>query len=315
MSGPLKLDDVETSSSPVETADVDVDFIQGREVSLGGRRILRTLPRRARRTVGPWCFLDQMTPDNALAENPMAIGPHPHMGLQTVTWLTAGEVLHRDSLGVEQTISPGQLNLMSSGRGVAHAEQALPGSSHTEGVQLWVAQPEKTRFSEPAFEHHADLPSVDIDNATASVMVGAFAGAISSARRDTNHVGVQISARHGQTVLPLDPAYEHALLALDLPFRINGQATAPGTLAYLRPGHAEITLDCDEPLRILLIGGEPFDEPLLMWWNFVARTRDEVESAAADWNAHSDKFGSVATELERIEAPIPPSTRSVRPTQ
>ena len=155
---------------------------------VGSLTVQRALPRRGRRTVGSWCFADVMGPADAAA---VGIGPHPHIGLQTVTWLLAGELLHLDSLGSEQPIRPGQLNLMTAGHGVAHAEES-PGSRPLHGIQLWIAQPEATRHDEPAFEHHADLPGTELPGCEVTVLVGDLAGARSPARCDTEHVGAEL---------------------------------------------------------------------------------------------------------------------------
>src|SRR6187397_302254 len=167
MSGPLAQPDLSPDAeAPVGPPCVEVT--DSRHASIGALEVSRALPHRARRTVGAWCFLDHMLPTTA----DVGIGPHPHIGLHTVTWLLEGELLHRDGLGSEQAIRPGQLNLMTAGRGIAHAEEATSTGRRHHGVQLWVAQPEATRHGEPAFEHHAELPRVDLGAATATVLVG-----------------------------------------------------------------------------------------------------------------------------------------------
>jgi redox-sensitive bicupin YhaK (pirin superfamily) len=236
------------------------------------------------------------------------IGPHPHMGLQTVTWLLAGEMLHLDSLGSEQLIRPGELNLMTAGNGVAHAEEDPGRATSLHGAQLWVAQPEHTRHGPAAFAHFdADaLPQVELEGALATVFVGDFAGARSPARRDTEHVGVELSVRASCAVLPLRNDYEHALVVLEGRVRIDGAVVEPGVLAYLGLGRSEYRLDAAEPARALLLGGVPFPEPVLMWWNFVARTREEVSAARRQWAAADDRFGTVTSRLDRIEVDPPP---------
>lgn len=180
----------------------------------------------------------------------MQVGPHPHIGLQTVTWLLDGEVVHRDSIGSEQSIRPGQLNLMSAGRGVAHAEET-PASFHgrLHAVQLWVAQPERTRHGPPAFEHHAELPRVDLGNATVTVIVGAVADAVSPARRDTESVGADLALRQGRTAVPVDAAYEHALVVLDGTVAVDDHVVAADRLAYLGTGRSEIVVTVTSPVR------------------------------------------------------------------
>src|SRR5436190_8491140 len=176
--------------------DPHLELLDSREAEVGAVRVRRALPRRTHRTVGAWCFADHMGPAAVTEEHGLDIGPHPHIGLQTVTWLLAGEALHRDSLGSEQLLRPGQLNLMTAGHGVAHSEEATGsyrGDLH--GIQLWVAQPDATRDGPPAFEHRAELPRVELDGAVATILVGDLAGTPSPARRDTDHVGAQLDVR------------------------------------------------------------------------------------------------------------------------
>jgi redox-sensitive bicupin YhaK (pirin superfamily) len=287
-------------------AEGAIEVLDSREAQVGALKVRRALPRRAHRTVGSWCFADHMGPVSASADEPVEIGPHPHMGLQTVTWLLAGEFLHHDSLGSEQVIKPGQLNLMTAGNGVAHAEEATAqyeGELH--GVQLWVAQPEATRNGDAAFEHHADLPKLELDGAVATVVAGQLEGTTSPARRDTDHVGVELALRPGRTTVPLRHDYEHALIVLDGSFSLETRQIEPGHLAYLAVGRDEIALDASSATRALLLGGVPFPEPILMWWNFVARTPDEVDRAYEHWQAADARFGTVDSPLAHIPAPRP----------
>jgi redox-sensitive bicupin YhaK (pirin superfamily) len=281
-----------------------VQILAAREATVGRLRVRRALPRRGRRTVGAWCFADHVGPAEVTQTAGMDIGPHPHTSLQTVTWLVEGEVLHRDSLGSEQLIRPGQLNLMTAGQGVAHSEEASAGYAGTlHGIQLWVAQPEHTRHGPPAFEHHASLPRTDLGNARLTVLVGAFGGVESPARHDTPLVGVDAVMRGGPGEWPLRSEFEYALIVLDGAIDLGQQVVEPGQLAYLGQGRDVLRLSVREPSRALLLGGEPLDEPLLMWWNFVGRTREEIEMACAQWQAEDPRFGRVASPLARIPAP------------
>ncbi|MFP5256925.1 MAG: pirin family protein [Acidimicrobiia bacterium] len=284
---------------------MEVELTEAREADVGGLPVRRALPRRGRRTVGAWCFVDHFGPVAAERSDAMQVGPHPHIGLQTVTWLLEGEVLHTDSLGTEQPIRPGQLNLMTAGEGIAHAESARR-STGTHGVQLWVAQPAATRHDAPAFEHHAELPQVGLGEATATVLVGEFDGVSSPARHDTALVGADLTLPAGTTTVPVGSGWEHALVVAHGAVRIDGRPVPPGVLAYLAPGRHEVAIGADAPARALLVGGEPFPEEVLMWWNFVARSRDEIDLARREWNDGSDRFGEVPTPLERIPAPGTP---------
>jgi redox-sensitive bicupin YhaK (pirin superfamily) len=286
---------------------IDVVVTRSRPSEVGALTVRRALPIRSRRTVGAWCFADHMGPVTVSEDEGVDIGPHPHTGLQTVTWLVAGEVLHRDSLGSEQPIRPGQLNLMTAGHGVSHSEERTGryrGDLH--GIQLWIAQPEATRHGAAAFEHHADLPRADLGTAVATVLVGALADAVSPARRDTEHVGAELALRPGRTVVPLDPRWEHALVVLSGALTIDGARVAPGHLGYLGRGLDELPVTTEVATTTLLIGGAPFEEEIHMWWNFVARTRDEIRTARDQWMADDGRFGSVRSPLPRIPVGPPP---------
>lgn len=301
MSGPVSTQDVppERGSSAPETCEVEIS--DSREAQVGTFTVRRALPRRARRTVGAWCFVDHMGPAPVTEQHGLDVGPHPHIGLQTVTWLFEGEALHRDSLGSEQLIRPGQLNLMTAGAGVSHSEEATGSYRGTlQGVQLWVAQPEATRNAAPAFEHHEDLPRVEAGPCVATVLVGELAGGASPARRDTDHVGAELSLRRGEAVLPLDPGFEYALVALTGSVSVGPALLAPGHLGYLGTGRQEVALRSDAAAKVLLLGGVPFPEPILMWWNYVARERAEVVEAHRAWLAAEDRFGSFRSPLPRI---------------
>jgi quercetin 2,3-dioxygenase len=306
VSGPSTEDEALGGVSPAAAAP-EVEVTESRVARVGAMTVRRALPRRARRTVGAWCFADHMGPAEVDEGGGVEIGPHPHIGLQTVTWLTAGEVLHRDSLGSEQPIRPGQLNLMTAGRGVAHAEERTGRyRGRLEGIQLWVAQPSATREGDPAFEHHGELPRVELDGARATVLVGPFAGARSPARRDTEHVGVDLELPSGPAELPLEPTFEYGLVLLEGAVELDGHRIEPGHLAYLGRGRDECRLTAVDGARGLLLGGLPFPEPVLMWWNFVARTQDEISEARRAWMGEDDRFGFVGSPLERIGVGPPP---------
>jgi quercetin 2,3-dioxygenase len=296
--------DAPPTPAPVPPERSGVEILEDRIAQVGHLAVRRALPKRARRTVGPWCFLDHFGPAS-LDEASMEIGPHPHTGLATVTWVVEGEVLHRDSLGSEQLVRPGQLNLMSAGRGVAHAEESPSGARGSiHGAQLWVAQPEPTRNGEPAFEHHAELPVASLgDGVVATVLVGGLAGATSPARADHPAVGADVVVP-GSADVPLDPAFEHALVVLAGAVQVDGRRVEPGWLADLGRGRAEVGLVGGPGTRVLLVGGAPFEFAPVMWWNFVGRTREEVAAARADWAAGDEgRFGPVASPLDRIAAP------------
>lgn len=301
MSGPVQpLDD---TPGPGPLASIEVR--EGRATTVGGMAISRVLPTKGRRTVGPWCFVDHILPPDFDDPKPLEIGPHPHIGLATVTWLFAGEALHTDSLGSEQPIRPGQLNLMTSGRGIAHAELGTTSGIH--GAQMWLALPEETRHGESRFEHVPELPVVEVGNAEARVIVGSFQGSSSPARVDWPMVGLDVALRPGVVEVSVDPGFEHAVVPIDRKVKIGEDVVEPGWLAMIPTGCESVPIESLGGSRFLLLGGEPLGEPVEMWWNFVARTKEEMNSAWRAWQAHDqDWFGPVPSSLARIDAPPPP---------
>lgn len=303
MSGNLGSDDTVVETTPDEPDHDCVEITASKNAKVGNATVRRSLPQRTRRTVGPWCFEDHFGPTFVTETTGLDIGPHPHMGLHTVTWLVAGEVVHRDSLGTEQLIKPGQLNLMTAGEGVSHAEErtgSYRGEMH--GVQLWVAQPEATRNGAAAFEHHAELPQVEVDRSVVTVLAGTFGDTTSTARQDHPMIGVDGQVRAGETVWPLNPAFEHGLIVLSGEVSIRGQHVTPGNFAYLGLDREQLELAATDDARVLLIGGEPFPEPIVMWWNYVGRSIEELGEANDQWLAGNGRFGDVASQLK----PIPP---------
>lgn len=252
-----------------------------------------------------WCFADHIGPP-APDAGPSGIGPHPHIGLQTVTWIVTGELLHRDSLGTEQLIRPGQLNLMTAGHGISHAEESTQRNSGLHGIQLWVAQPERTRHDAPAFEHHEDLPQTDIATGTARVLVGSLAGVTAAARRDTEHFGAELILDIGTGSIPVRGSDEHGIVVLEGAVSVSGAPVTPGNLAYVEPGCDEIPIHTYTRSRLVLFGGEPFESPVTMWWNYVARSTAEIDVANASWATGDDRFGETGSTMNRIRAPRPP---------
>jgi hypothetical protein len=295
---------VERCSSEPDGAPI-VQELPGRLSDLGGLPIRRLLPRTGRRLVGPWCFLDAYGP-LSFTGKPIDVAPHPHLGLQTVSWLLEGEVHHNDSLGLTGIARPGVVNVMTSGRGIAHSEETPKShSGRLHGVQLWVALPEKSRDTEPAFEQHADLPVLALDSARATVFAGELGGLRSPATTFSPLVGADVSLANGRPLaLPLDPGFEHALVPLSGELHLEERALTVGTLYYLGSGRKELVLRPELGRgRALLLGGAPFGESVLMWWNFVARTNDELAAARDDWEA-GRRFGEVrAYRGERLAAP------------
>lgn len=274
-----------------------------------GLRIRRAMPSRHRRMIGAWCFLDHFGPLDVTQGRGLRVGPHPHIGLQTVSWLLQGEILHRDSLGSMQLIRPGQLNLMTAGRGISHTEESpLERSQQLHGAQLWIAAPESARHGEPAFSHHAALPVIQSNGLRITVLLGEAFGERSPGRVFTPLVGMELKTTEPvHSKIPMAPGFEYGVLVLDGTAVIAHETLEPGTLLYLGCGRESLEITTAGPACLLLVGGEPFREPMLMWWNFVARDKQEITQVCRDWNAAAEYLGDVrGYDGERLAAPLPP---------
>lgn len=302
-------------------------LLEPRKVPLGGVRAMdvsRSLPQRDLPLVGAWCFLDRFGPQETM----MRVDPHPHIGLQTVTWPLVGEVHHRDAVGTDVFITRGQLNIMTAGDGISHSEYSVgdePGP--IDALQLWIALPESARRQAAHFEQHRELPSarltaIEGDHPAVTVAVGSFAGVTSPAAVYTPIVGAEISLAPGSRVrLPFDPSWEHAIVHVDGDLTVHDASSAGGPdgairlqrldLLYLGVRRDGIEVSTQGGAMIFLLGGEPFQEEIVMWWNFVGRTHEEIAEARQQWEARSERFGSVAghTDAERIPAPPLPNVR------
>lgn len=288
------------------------ELLVPREVPLGGPRsmlVQRTLPHRDRRMVGAWCFVDHYGPDDVSGRAGMQVPPHPHSGLQTVSWLLAGDVLHRDSLGNTQMVRPGELNLMTSGHAISHSEESPADHGATlHGVQLWIALPDGSRHIDPTFAHHADLPVLTDDGVRATVLVGSLGGAASPAKVYSPLVGAHIALEAAADVrLPLEPDFEHAVLAMSGEAEVDGAPLTVGSMVYLGCGRRDLALRSARGARVLLLGGEPFEEQIIMWWNFIGRSHEEIVADREDWEA-GRRFGTVhGFDGGRLSAPPMPA--------
>ncbi|MFI0162966.1 pirin family protein [Streptomyces sp. NPDC017095] len=274
-----------------------VDVLTPRDVPLGGPRAMtvrRTLPQRARTLIGAWCFADHYGPDDVSETGGMDVAPHPHTGLQTVSWLFSGEIEHRDSLGSHAFVRPGELNLMTGGHGISHSEVSTPRTTVLHGVQLWVALPEAHRDTAPDFRHHVPEP-VRTEGAEIRVFLGSLAGVTSPVPAFTPLLGAEILLRpHTSVTLAVDSGFEHGLLVDQGAVRLAGTLLRPADLGYVHPGPATLTLtnESDTPARTVLLGGTPFGEEIIMWWNFIGRSHEEIAKAREEWMT-GDRFGTV----------------------
>ncbi|SDC96388.1 pirin family protein [Rhodococcus tukisamuensis] len=293
----------DTAATPV------LETYAGREVMLGNTPVRRILPNLGRRLVGAWCFVDHYGPDDIESEPGMAVPPHPHTGLQTVSWLLEGEIRHRDSIGSDQQFCPGELGLMTSGRAISHAEHSPAGHSPLlHGVQLWVALPDRDRFTAPSWEHHAELPALSGRGHHTTVILGEVDGARSPGTTFSPLVGADLAVGSGVTArLPLERDFEHAVLVMSGVVVFDGVQVGPGSMLYLGCGRTELAVHGEVESRVMLLGGEPFEEQIVMWWNFVARSHEEIVAARTEYSSGTG-FGVVnAYDGPQLPAPaLPP---------
>ncbi|WP_104117790.1 pirin family protein [Arthrobacter sp. B1805] len=319
---PITAPAAEPSLPPRQGADV----MEPRDVPLGGPRAMsvrRTLPQRHRSLIGAWCFLDHYGPARVSDTGGMKVPPHPHTGLQTVSWLFSGEIEHRDSAGTHAVIRPGHLNLMTAGSGVSHSEVSTPDTDLLHGVQLWVALPEHRRTIDRRFDHFAPAP-VEAEGYRLTVFLGSVGGVSSPVPTHTPLVGAEVLVRpSGAATIPLDRDFEHGFLVDTGAVSLDDQPVPPDSLAYLPVGRASVTLrnTSDTPARLILIGGTPFGEEIVMWWNFVGRSHEEIVEYRARWQdeispgsgSRHPSFGLPDDDpLEPLPAPELPTVR-IRP--
>ncbi|MGI5471814.1 pirin family protein [Streptomyces sp. CA-132043] len=290
----------------------NVEVLAPRDVPLGGPRsmtVRRTLPQRTRTTIGAWCFADHYGPDDVRETGGMRVAPHPHTGLQTASWLFSGEIEHRDSLGSHAFVRPGELNLMTGGHGISHSEVSTARTTVLHGVQLWVALPDEHRDAERDFQHHVPTP-VHVGGAEIRVFLGTLAGTTSPVRTFTPLLGAELTlAPRATATLALDPAFEHGLLVDRGHVRMAGAPLRPAELGHLATGHDTLTLvnDSDDTARAVLLGGAPFEEEIVMWWNFIGRSHQDIVRAREEWERASDRFGAVdGYDGKRLPAPALP---------
>lgn len=266
-----------------------VEIMTPREVPLGGPRAMsvrRTLPQRQRSLIGAWCFLDHYGPDEVSDSGGMVVAPHPHTGLQTVSWLFTGEIEHRDSAGNHAMVVPGEVNLMTAGRGISHSEISTASTTTLHGAQLWVALPDAARDTAPGFEHYAP-EEVAGDGWRGRVFLGSLLGETSPVTTFTPLLGAEVVLDPGAVLdLDVDAAFEHGVLVDLGSVRVAGTDAGANDLAYVPPGSERLALEAGEAgARVLVLGGPPFGESILMWWNFVGRTHEEVVAYREEWQA------------------------------
>ena len=311
-----------TQANPESALDRDCPVIDGRRQiqrlsarssDVGGIPVARLLPQRDRRLIGAWCFLDHAGPAHfAPGEPGLHVGPHPHTSLQTFTWMIAGTVLHRDSLGYEQIIRPGQVNLMTAGRGISHTEDSPEGERNLHAAQLWIALPHAHRDVPPRFDHYPELPRFGLGQVDATLLIGRYADHEAPTLSYSPLLGMDLAwSRQTRQAIALEPTFEYGILPLEGALRIDGERFETDELAYLGIAREAVDIETLGEGRALLIGGRPLDEEITIWWNFVGHSRAEIEQAQRDWNAGDARFGRVVNaQRPRLAPPPIPWARS-----
>jgi quercetin 2,3-dioxygenase len=274
-------------------------IIEPRTVKLttrSGVEVRRSIPHAKLRKIGAWVFVDHFGP--TMQTDAMVVAAHPHTGLQTVTWLFEGTVDHRDSIGSSQRIEPGQLNLMTAGYGISHSELSLSGTEKLHAIQLWIALPDSVRNQPPFFEHQAVLPSVSVAGIQAKVLVGRFAGEVAPTKVFSELVAVELTIPARTTVsIPLEENYEHGLLVVQGALEAEREMISQDNLAFFETGKTELDLTADQDTIAILLGGLPLQEKIIMWWNFIGRTHEEIVEARTQWNQRAGRFGEFEDEI------------------
>ncbi len=273
-----------------------------------GTVIKRALPSRHKRMIGAWCFLDHAGPVHFPQGDGLDVGPHPHIGLQTFTWMIDGTMMHTDSLGTHQLIQPKQVNLMTAGYGISHTEVAPDTETQMHAAQLWIALPDDKINMAPRFDHYPELPVLSQDGIEFTVLVGEFLATRSPVQVHSELLGVDLSAQDSTSAtLPLNPKFEYGFMALEGTATVNGHELNEENMVVLEPGLKQVKIDVHAGSRVLLLGGEPFESPILLWWNFVGRTQEELNLAREQWINQDERFGSIPDyEGPRLEAPAFP---------
>ncbi|HYN38392.1 MAG TPA: pirin family protein [Rhodospirillales bacterium] len=280
--------------------------LEGKAKDLGDFEVRRLLPSSRRRMVGSFIFFDQMGPADFPAGRGIDVRPHPHIGLATVTYLFAGEILHRDSLGTVQPIRPGDVNWMTAGRGIVHSERTGPetraAGGPLAGIQAWVALPHPSEEAAPAFAHHpaADLPVIEADGCQLRLIAGTWEGVHSPVATDWETIYADLVLTEGARLSFPAAHEERAVYPVEGAIEIDGHTPPADALLVLRPDRA-VTITARTPARVMLLGGAAMDGPRHIWWNFVSSSPERIEQAKQDWR--EQRFAPVPGESEFIPLP------------
>ncbi|MDO5059826.1 MAG: pirin-like C-terminal cupin domain-containing protein [Neisseria sp.] len=284
---------------------------------VGGIPVARLLPKGARRTIGAWCFLDHIGPVRFADDSKgLQVGSHPHTNLSTFTWMLEGEQLHGDSLGNRFTIGPKQVGLMTAGggngHGICHTEQTPEYEKNAHAVQLWIALPPNRDDIKPAFEYHSNLPEWQEQGASFILTTGTFQGRTAPTTQHSPIIGVDIRFNEdGELDFPAEAGWEYGALVIAGQIETGGETFEKEELVVIT-GEGRLKIRGKAGTHIMLLGGEPLAEPVLMWWNFVAYKAEDLQQAVDDWNNHHPRFGEIdltGTGLKRLVAPDVPEAK------
>jgi quercetin 2,3-dioxygenase len=284
-----------------------------RRVFLGKTtEVARALPDAQIRMIGAWCFLDHYGPEDVGGTPGMQVWAHPHTGLQTVSWLMEGEIEHRDSLGSRAMVRPGELNIMTAGHGIVHSEISQPDRPPMlHGVQLWVALPDADRDTAPRFETYADLPGFERSGVHGKVLIGELDGVRSPAPSHTPLMGADLELAPGASArLELSDSYEYGVFVVAGSVIVETTTVGADQLLYLGSQRASISIASPYGGRVIMLGGLPFTEEIVMWWNFIGRSHDEIVAFRDAWERRDQRFPAVVDRTEKVmEAPPMPTVQ------
>jgi quercetin 2,3-dioxygenase len=288
-------------------------LLTARRVYLGKTtEVARALPDKQIRMIGAWCFLDHYGPEDVRGSPGMQVWAHPHTGLQTVTWLLDGEVEHRDSLGSQTAVRPGELNIMTAGHGIVHSEISQPDKPPMlHGLQLWVALPDAVRDLAPAFESHSELPDLIRPGVRGKVLIGDVANARSPALAYSPLCGADLKLDAGaDVVLEVQEAFEYGVFVVAGEVVVDSTTVGVDQLLYLGVNRRHLHLRSAQGGRMIMLGGQPFAEDIVMWWNFIGRSHQEIVEFRSAWEKRDPRFPPIVSRSEKVmEAPPMPTVQ------
>jgi quercetin 2,3-dioxygenase len=291
-------------------------LLTARRVYLGKTtEVARSLPNKQIRMIGAWCFLDHYGPENVSGSAGMQVWAHPHTGLQTVTWLLDGEIEHRDSLGSQAIVRPGELHIMTAGHGIVHSEISQPDKPPMlHGVQLWVALPDAMRDHNPAFQSYTELPDLNRPGVRGKVLIGEVDGASSPALGYSPLCGADLSLDAGTDILlALEEGFEYGIGVVAGAVVVASTVVGVDQLLYLGMNRRHVRLRSQQGGRVIMLGGQPFAEDIVMWWNFIGRSHQEIVDFRSAWERRAPRFPPIVSRSEKVMEAPPMPTVTLKP--